>query len=94
VKTPKEQRVGIRELKSNLSAVLRRVKSGRSVVITERGRPVGRIVPADTPLEEVLKEGVKEGLWAWSGKKWQPVGPKIRPRRKILISDLLLDDRE
>ncbi len=90
----KHHRVGIRELKSNLSAVLREVKSGRPIVITERGRLVARIVPAEMPIEEALEEGARKRLWAWSGRKWQPVSPKIRSRGGKLVSDLLLDDRE
>ncbi len=90
----KEQRVGVRELKSNLSAILRKVQSGSAVIITDRGRPVGRIVPAEIPLEEALTEGVRRRLWAWSGRKWQPAKPKVRPRGKVSVSALLLDDRE
>jgi prevent-host-death family protein len=53
-------RVGIRELKQNPSAVLRRVKAGEAVEITERGRTVARIVPAtpsDDPLVRLIAEG-------------------------------------
>ncbi len=35
--------VGIRELKSNLSAYLRRVRKGEVVVVTDRGTPVAEI---------------------------------------------------
>ena len=37
--------VGIRDAKINLSRILRKVRHGAEVVITDRGRPVGRIVP-------------------------------------------------
>ena len=40
---------GIREARQNLSALLDEVKKGREVVITERGRPVARLVPPDRP---------------------------------------------
>lgn len=40
---------GIREARQNLSALLDEVKKGREVVITERGRPVAKLVPADNP---------------------------------------------
>lgn len=43
--------VGIREAKINLSRILRRVRHGAEVVITDRGKPVGRIVPLR---EEIL----------------------------------------
>jgi prevent-host-death family protein len=90
----KEHRVGVRELKSNLSAVLREVKLGHVVLITDRGKPVGRILPAEMSIEETLEEGTRRRLWAWSGRKWQPSSPKVRSRGHALVSDLLLDDRE
>jgi prevent-host-death family protein len=90
----KEHRVGIRELKANLSSVLRNVKAGNAVVITERGRPVGRILPAEVSLEETLTEGIRRKLWSWSGRKWRPSSPKLKPRKSTSVSDLLLDDRE
>jgi prevent-host-death family protein len=37
--------VGIRELKAQASAVVRRAAAGRVITITDRGRPVARIVP-------------------------------------------------
>ncbi|MFZ2227881.1 MAG: type II toxin-antitoxin system prevent-host-death family antitoxin [Candidatus Nanopelagicaceae bacterium] len=39
------KQVGIRELRQNASGVLRDVKAGASVEITEHGRPVARIIP-------------------------------------------------
>lgn len=37
--------IGIAELKASLSEYLARVKAGEEVVITERGRPIARLVP-------------------------------------------------
>jgi prevent-host-death family protein len=36
---------GIRQARQNLSAILEEVRKGREVVITDRGRPVARMVP-------------------------------------------------
>lgn len=36
---------GVREARQNLSALLDEVKKGREVLITERGRPVAKLVP-------------------------------------------------
>ena len=36
---------GIREVRQNLSALLREVKKGREIVITDRGEPVARLSP-------------------------------------------------
>jgi len=38
--------VGIRELKNNLSAFVRRAAGGEVVVVTAHGRPVARLSPA------------------------------------------------
>lgn len=38
-------RVGIRELRQQASAVLRRVVGGESIEVTEHGHPIARIVP-------------------------------------------------
>jgi antitoxin (DNA-binding transcriptional repressor) of toxin-antitoxin stability system len=45
---PKET-VGIAELKARLSATLRLVKGGATVIIEERGHPVARLVPHGPP---------------------------------------------
>ena len=37
--------VGVREAKINLSKLLKRVMQGQEVIITDRGKPVGKIVP-------------------------------------------------
>ena len=36
---------GIRQARQQLSAILDEVRKGREVVLTDRGRPVARIVP-------------------------------------------------
>jgi prevent-host-death family protein len=38
--------VGVRELRQNLSRYLDRVKAGESLVVTEHGREVARLVPS------------------------------------------------
>jgi prevent-host-death family protein len=51
--------VGIRELKQNAGAVIRRVEGGEVVEVTDRGRPVARIVPlhSRTILDRLIVEG-------------------------------------
>ena len=43
------KRAGIREARQNLSALLEQVKKGREILITDRGRPVARLVPPGSP---------------------------------------------
>jgi len=40
-----EARIPVRELRNNVSAVLRRVEAGESLLVTVDGRPVARLVP-------------------------------------------------
>ena len=90
----RQERVGVRDLKANLSACLRRIKSGKTLIITERGKPVARLSPVEATLEEKLQEGVRSHLWEWNGKKWKPSRLKPRTRGKAMVSDLLLEDRD
>ena len=86
--------VGIRELKAHLSSYLRQVKSGASVVITERGKPVRRIVPIRPSPEARLQDLIEAGLAAWSGQRLSPVPPVTHTRGEQMVADLLLEDRE
>ena len=50
--------VGIRDAKMHLSKYLKMVQQGAEVTITDRGRPVGKIIPIHTK-EMPLKERIK-----------------------------------
>jgi prevent-host-death family protein len=41
----RSQSVGIRQLKEQASSLVRRVASGETISITDRGRPVAQIIP-------------------------------------------------
>ena len=85
--------VGIRELKSRLSEYLRQVKAGETVLITDRGQPVGRIVPVAQPLQERLEAMSQGGLILWSGSKLAPLTPVALAQGERTVSDLLVEDR-
>jgi prevent-host-death family protein len=89
-----ERKVGVRELKARLSEYLRHVKEGDTIVITEHGRMVGRIVPAGQSLNERLKGMLQSGLLVWNGKKLEPMAPVARVRGKRTVSDLLVESRD
>lgn len=86
--------VGIRELKSRLSHFLRRVQAGEIVVITDHGRPVGRIVPYQQTVGERLEQLQAGGLIAWSGEQLATQAPIATARGGHTVADLLLEDRE
>lgn len=57
---PRKDRVGVRELRQNLSVYLRRVGAGESLQVTDHGRVVAALVPLKedaTPLERLAKQG-------------------------------------
>ena len=41
------ERIGVRQLQQNASAAMRRVRRGERLEITDRGRPVAVLAPAD-----------------------------------------------
>lgn len=86
--------VGIRELKARLSSYIDQVKTGHSVIITDRGEPVARIVPMGSTLEARLQELAQAGLIAWSGHELPSVAPLARTRGEQMVSELLLENRE
>jgi prevent-host-death family protein len=86
--------VGIRELKTRLSTYMQQVKAGATVVITERGKPIGRIVPLSPSVEDRVQKLVQAGLLAWSGRKLAPLTPVVQTQGRRTVADLLLEDRE
>ena len=83
----------VRELKSKLSHYLRLTKTGESVVITERGVPIGRIVPMGPKLGERLDAMREAGQAQWSGHKLRPAKRVVKARRRRTVADLLVADR-
>ncbi len=86
--------VSIRELKNRLSHYLRLTKAGQTVEITERGKPIGRIVPITPPLEERLEAMAKLGLLIRGEGKLSPRAPVARARGPKSVADLLIEARE
>ena len=58
------KRVAVRELQARLSEYLAQVKAGEEVVVTERGKPVARLLPIPEfdSLPQSLAEMEKTGL--------------------------------
>ncbi len=50
------RRAGIREARQSLSDLIDEVQAGREVVITDRGRPVARLLPPDTATTRPLPD--------------------------------------
>jgi prevent-host-death family protein len=89
-----EIRVGVRDLKSRLSEYLRKVKQGHTIVVTDHGKPIGRLLPAEQTLEERLQVLCQIGLVAWNGQKLMPREPAAVNRGERQVSDILVEMRE
>lgn len=85
--------VGVRELKTQLSAYLRKVKKGQTVLITEHGRVVGRLMPAAASVAERIVALQRAGLAQWNGKRLRRARAVAKVRGQKTVADLLLEDR-
>jgi len=91
------QKVAARELKNRLGRYLKEVRRGRSLVITDRGKPVAQLSPVsensggETELLAILK------TLETQGKLRLPTGPlrKFRPLpgRGKSASQMIIEDR-
>jgi len=91
----KEQYVGIRELKSRLSQCVRDVKRGGTIVVTEHGRRVARIVPEGGSVDERLKALKDSGAILWSGRRLGRgrAGAQSKKQRPT-VAEILVENRE
>lgn len=90
----REKRIGIRELKTTLSECVREVKAGRSIVVTEHGRPVARLVPEAVSLPDRVETLRRAGAIAWSGRRLRSAQAAGKVRGKRTVADLLVESRE
>lgn len=81
--------VGIRELKAKLSEYLERAAAGEDIVVTDRGRPVVRLVPVG--VDDPLTRGVDEG-WVDPPRR-AGLGPAQRFRSTASVLETLEADR-
>jgi prevent-host-death family protein len=88
----------ITEARNRFSALLARVRAGETVTITDRGRPVARLVPAEGA-EEVdwdarLQRLAREGLVRLPRKRLDVEAFLAMPRPHLEgVLDLLLEER-
>ena len=88
-----ELRVGTRELRNKLSAYLRRVKAGETILVTEHGRPIGQILPIEASLQERMKALQAAGFLEWSGQKLKPCQAVVINRGPKAASEIVSEGR-
>jgi prevent-host-death family protein len=84
-------RAGIRELRQNASVLIRRVIEGETVEVTQRGRPVARIVPLHG--RSVMDQMVAEGRATAARGDLLDLKPLPPIAGKRLLSEVLADLR-
>jgi prevent-host-death family protein len=84
--------IGVRELKTQLSSVLREVEDGKTVRVTSSGKPIADIVPIESA-EEQWGRMVAEGRIA-PGKRPLPRNPPPPIKTDRPASELILAERE
>ena len=93
----KKTSVGIRQLKAELSQHLRRVRSGETVEVTDRGRVIATITPvardAEHPAILWTRTLLAAGRASWSGRKPTGSSRPARLRGSATVSDAVLEDR-
>ena len=85
------QQVGVRELRQDASGILRQVKAGECIEITEHGRPIARIVPIGPSLyEEAIISGL---ITAPTISSTEPMPKLIKSASGLNSTKVLLEMR-
>jgi prevent-host-death family protein len=86
------ERIGVRELRQHASRHLARVQAGESLEITDRGRPVARLVPVHG---DAWNDLVAQGLVspAAPGAELLDVTPAVLPPGAASGTDVLAELR-
>jgi prevent-host-death family protein len=71
------ERIGVRELNQNTSQVLARVSGGETIEITDRGRPVARLVPVGDETSTLARLVSSGRAVAPMGSGPVPLPPKL-----------------
>jgi prevent-host-death family protein len=88
--------VGSRELKNRLGRYLGLVGRGETIIVTDRGKPVARLVPPEPEpkttysIEDVLKRLEAEGHLRRCTGKFRPFKPVVtrgKPASKMILED-------
>ena len=94
-RTPKPERVGIRELRQNLSVYVKRVREeGRAYEVTERGEPVARLTPLGGRPTSRIERMIADGRIARAVRGWDELPPPIELPPGRPLSEILQEMRD
>ena len=84
----RERRIGIQELHANLSRCLEEVQGGTTLLLTDGGHRVARLIP-----EPEASESKDGPAIAWSGRRLKKTRPKARLRGGGSMADIVRENR-
>lgn len=76
-------RIGVRELRQHASRFLKRVQAGESLLVTDRGKPIARLVPITTGVEtlaEMETRLIEEGVLIPAELDWRTLPAPLTPK--------------
>jgi prevent-host-death family protein len=86
------ERVGIRDLRANVAALVRRAESGERIVVTVGGRPVAQLVPLGEPGAGTLDDLVAAGMAVAPSRPDRPAPPDAIDVPVDVRADRVLDE--
>ena len=91
----KPERVGIRELRQNLSVYVKHVREeGRAYEVTERGEPVARLTPLEDRPTSLIEEMIADGRITAAMREWPEVPEPLPARAGKPLSQVLQEMRD
>ena len=84
--------VGARELKTRLGTYLRKVRNGKTLIVTDRGEPIAELRPIQDDFERKLAKLRAAGVISGGSGRLKPFDPITAPG--VSLSDAVLEDRE
>jgi prevent-host-death family protein len=89
------ERVGIRELRQNLSVYVKRVRDeGRAYEVTERGEPVARLTPLQGRPLSRIEHMIADGRIAPASRAWDELPPPVTLPAGRPLSEILQEMRD
>ena len=91
----KPARVGIRELRQNLSVYLRRIREeGAEYEVTERGEPVARLTPLPGRPTSIYEQMLADGRITPATRPWSELPPPLPRLPGKQLSQILQEMRD
>jgi antitoxin (DNA-binding transcriptional repressor) of toxin-antitoxin stability system len=87
---------GVKEIKNNLSRYLLQVKAGQEVVITERGKPVARIIKetkGNKSIRTALSSLIENGTVVLPSSNLNKDHLTTKEVAGKLVSEMVIEDR-